>query len=449
LPINIFAKFHRERSGVFGIITREIKLMQNTKKVLFIIVFVIAHVFILRNALLLSKDMLNGDLSGEKTIPLPRYGFARIPDSPFTEQYQAQNRLAVDFAQIYFPAQQMASLSENYQSGANDPLQRPSRYPPLVHYLCSITICRLDYGLASVLHMAVQAFLFYLVFVISFLSLKIEKYILPGLLLANIYLFLTPAGLSWFERGQFSLYVCIATLLMILGLIKNKPTFVLLSAIFAFIKWTSFPTLFVIFSAALLGSKNLAEGKKNLLLGGAFLLVVFALTFSFPTQSIEFLKGLLQQESSAAPGGVSLAKVLPVWITKLIPLPLIIIGYFHFKINRNVAERSIPFMAGSAVLMLTYPTLAYEYNLPSLLGFIPLLIYWGNLPDNPIDAPMRAIMRYSFFGFVLVASFSNFINQGVIIMSEYFLMSAFLLVIPLFFYWKVKWGSTRPNIIQS
>jgi hypothetical protein len=421
----------------------------NIKKILFIIVFITAHVFILRNVYWLSKDMLIGDLSGEKSIPLPRYGFARIPDSPLTEQYHAQNRLAVDFAQIYFPAQQMASLSGNYQSGTQDPLQRPSRYAPLVHYLCSITICRLDYGIASVLHMAMQVFLFYLVFVFSFMSLKKEKYILPGLLLANIYLFLTPAGLSWFERGQFSLYVGTAFLLAILGFIKKNPLLVILSALFAFIKWTSLPTLFVLFSAAILGSKNLAEGKKHLLYGAAFLLVIIALTLLFPAQSVEFLKGLYLQESSAAPGGVSLAKVLPVWIAKLLLVPLILMGILHFKINRNVFERTIPILAGSVVLMLTYPTLAYEYNLPSLLGFIPLFIYWITLPDNPIKSPVREIMAYSFFAFIFSASFSNLINQGVIIMGEYLLISGFLLIFPLVYYWLVMRPPNQPNEMHA
>jgi hypothetical protein len=296
--------------------------------------------------------------------------------------------------------------------------------------------------------MAIQVFLFYLIFIISFVSLKIGKYILPGVLFVNLFLFLTPAGLSWFERGQFSLYIGAAILLMILGFIKKKPILVIFSALFAFNKWTSFPTLFVIFSTAILGSKSLAEGKKNFFIGGAFLLVVFALTFLFPAQSMDFLKGILQQERFATPGGVSLAKVLPVWIEKLLPIPLIILGYFHFKINQNIVERTIPFLAGAAVLMLIYPTLAYEYNLPSLLGFIPLLVYWTTLSDNPIKEPMRGILYYSFLGFVVIASFSNFINQGVIIMGEYLLISAFLFIVPLFYYWKDTRGSNRPSKTQ-
>ena len=401
------------------------------KRPIFFLIFVIAHVFILRNVFLLSKDMLSGDHSAEKLIPLPRYGFARIPNSPFTEQYHAQNRLAVDFAQIYFPAQQINSLSENYQSGTLDPLQRPSRYAPLVHYLCSITVCKLEYGPASLLHMFIQVFIFFLVFIYSFNSLGLEKGILPGILLANIYLFLSPAGLSWFERGQFSLYVGAAYILIILGLMKRNLPLVLLAAFFAFIKWTSLPTIFVVFSVTILGSKTFAEGKKYIIFATAFLLFIICLTFLLPAPGLEFLKGLWLQERFAAPGGISLAKVLPVWIAKTLPIPLIILGYLHFKKYQNVIDRTIPFLTGSAIVMLTFPTLAYEYNLPSLFGFIPLIMYWAEIPNNPINEPARDIIKFSFFTFVMLASFSNFINQGYIIMGEYFIIASILLIFPL------------------
>jgi hypothetical protein len=423
--------------------------MRMFKNGLFIVVFIAAHIFILRNVILLSNDMLFGTISDEKIFPVPRYPFARIPDTSITEQYNAQNRVAVDFAQIYFPAQQMASLGENYQTGYLDPLERPSRYAPLVHYLCSITICRLDYGIASLLHMAIQGLLFYLAFIISFKVLKMENYILPGILLVNIYLFLTPAGLSWLERGQFSLYVGIAYLLMILGLLKKNLPLVLLSALFAFIKWTSLPFIFVIFCVYIFNSKNLAEGRKNLLWAAAFLLIIIGLTFSFPLQSIDFLKGLYLQERFAVPGGVSLAKVLPVGIAKFLPVPVIVLGYLHLKINRNLLERSIPFLTGAAILMLTYPTLAYEYNLPSLLGFIPLFFYWTKFPDNPVNTPVREVLKYSFLVFLLSASFSNYIGRNHMLIIEYMLILSILLLFPLFDYWLYTWGPKRPKIVPA
>ena len=421
--------------------------MRKLIKPIFVLVFIIAHGLIIRNIIILSKDVLFGDLSGEALIPFPRYGLVRIPNTPATQQYQAQNRLEVDFAQIYFPSRQMDSLSETYRTGVLDPLQRPSRYAPLVHYLCSITICKFDYGIASLLHIAIQCLFFYLVFIISFKVLKIENLILPGLLLANIYLFLTPAGLSWFERGQFSVYIGTGYLLLFMGFIKRNPLLVLMSILFAFIKWTSFPYILVVFCVYILNSKNFVEGKKAILLAAACLLIVIFLCLLFPDQSINFLKGLYDQERFSAPGGVSLTNFLPVWIVKIMPIPLIILGFLHVKINNHAIERTIPFMAGAGIIMLTYPTLAFEYNLPSLLGFIPLIFYWAKLPDNPMNAPVRGIIKYSLLAFVFFASMSSFIKapRGAIVLSEYLVISTILFAGPLTYYWIVSRRLNRSN----
>jgi hypothetical protein len=418
-------------------------LKRHAPKVL-IIIFVLAHILILRNVFLLSKDMLYGDFSAGKILPLPRYGFERISDSATAQRYYAQNRLGIDFAQIYFPSQQFASLSENYQTGALDPLQRPSRYAPPVHFLCSITICKLDYGVASLLDMNLQLLIFYMVLIASFKVLKIEKDLLLGLLLVNACLFLTPAGLSWFERGQFSLYVGTGYLLLILGFVKKNKLFFLFSALFAFIKWTSLPYVLVAFCVYLLNSKNLIEAKHNLLTTFAFLLTVICLCLPFPEQSLYFIKGLIDQERFAVPGGISLAKIMPVAIAKSLPVPLIALGYLHVRINQNEFKRSLPFLVGAAILLLTYPTLAYEYNLPSLLGFIPLLFYWTGLPNETLKPPVREIMKVSFFTFIFLASWSNYINQKAIVMGEYLLISVILLLIPLFYYWRKSRSPDRP-----
>jgi hypothetical protein len=296
--------------------------------------------------------------------------------------------------------------------------------------------------------MTIQVLLFYAAFIVAFKVLKIEQDLLPGLLLANCYLFLTPAGLSWFEKGQFSLYVGTAYLLLILGFIKRNNLLILLSALFAFVKWTSFPYIAVVLPVYILNSKSLTEGKKKLLIAVAFLLIIVSLSLLFPDQSLYFLKGLYNQERFALPGGISLTKIIPVGIVKILPLPLIVLGYLNIKINQNIFERIIPFLAGSAILMLTYPTLAYEYNLPSLIGFIPLLFYWTKLPDNPIKSPVREAMKYSLFAFVFFASFSNYLTPGVskaVVMSEYLLISIIFLMVPLYFYLKFTWIPNRPK----
>ena len=408
--------------------------LRDPKKLVFLSFFVLVHIFILRNIYLLSRDMLTGDLSAAQTIPLPRYPFERIPDTPAARQYQAQGRLAVDFAQIYFPAQQMASLGQNYQTGVLDPLNRPSRYPPLLHFLCALTLCKMDYGPASLLHMALQALLFYLVFLFSFKALKIESYLLPALLLLDACLFLTPVGLSWLERGQFSLYVGAAYLLLLLGFLKKKPLLVLLAALFAFIKWTSFPTLAVFFPVYLLSSENSAEAKRALLLAAGFGLLLLGLTFSLPGPSLDFLRGLYQQERFSAPGGISLAKLLPLELVKFLPLPLVLLGWLHLRRFQNRFESLVPFLAGAALLMLTYPTLAYEYNLPSMLGFIPLFIYWISLPGTPLRPPLRHFLAGVFFAFVFLASFTRLATPTPLILGAYLLVSALLLLLPLFWH---------------
>jgi hypothetical protein len=159
------------------------------------------------------------------------------------------------------------------------------------------------------------------------------------------------------------------------------------------------------------------------------------MTFSFPEQSLYFLRGLYIQERFAVPTGISLAMILPVPITKFLPILLIILGAKTVTINKRVFERNIPFLAGSAILLLTYPTMAYEYNLPSLLCFIPLFFYWTNLPNTPIHGRVLEAMKYSFLTFLLLASFSNSIIH-VEVIDEYFLISFILLMVPLYFYWK-------------
>ena len=207
-------------------------LFQKIKFPLFLAVFFIFHLFILNNLMLLSRDMVYGDFSAAKLSPAPRLKIRRVQ----IRKYNALNRLGIDFAQVYFPSKAFSNLEKNYFEGDGDPLKRPSRYAPLIHYLCAISICNLDYGLATFLHMLIQLALFYLSLFYALMKLDLKKYILPTVLLVNYFLFLTPVGLSWFERGQFSLYVASAYLWLILGLRKSNPFLILLSACFSFVK---------------------------------------------------------------------------------------------------------------------------------------------------------------------------------------------------------------------
>jgi hypothetical protein len=376
---------------------------------LFLIIFVSANCLAIRNMVALSRDLLLGDHSGESIKPAPQYGFFRIPGNRRTQAVHADGRLALDYAQVYFPSRFFDDLSKNYRTGEFDPYKRPSRYAPFVHYLCAISYCQLDYGPASLAHLYIQLFLFLVSFITAFLLLKIPRHLPLGILTVSVGLFITPAGLFWFERGQFSLYVAMAYLFVILGVLRRQPLFFLLGGFFAFIKWTSFPTIFVILSIFLLASGNLRQLKKNILLVVPFLAIILLLLAVFPKNSYYFIQGLIQQETFVSPGGISLVRLLPVGLVKIMPIALIVIGWLHVrKYAGNMAE-CLAFLTGAGILMLTYPTVAFDYSVSTLLGFIPFIMYWAEQQKGEDQAVWRNAMKYLFLVFLLAASYSPFL----------------------------------------
>jgi hypothetical protein len=198
---------------------------------------------------LLSTDMIFGDGASDDLLISPRYDILRIPQTPLALERDAVGRLAADLAQIYFPSQDISKLVDGYYvETTSDPWQRPSRYAPFVHFACAMTICRLPYGYAGFAHGVIQIVLFLAGIGFAFRELQIKKYVLPWHICSFVFcLFLTPSGLSWFERGQFSLYGALSYLWLFLGILKERKDFMVLSALFAFIKWTAFPYLFLVF----------------------------------------------------------------------------------------------------------------------------------------------------------------------------------------------------------
>lgn len=411
------------------------KTLASLGRIFFILVFAISFYFILKNALLLSRDVLYGDNSVEKVRPVPQYKILRIQRNRWTRTMNAQNRLAIDFAQVYFPSREFDDLSKNYTRGEYDPLDRQSRYAPFVHYLCAISYCRLDYGPASLAHLSLQLVLFFISFTAAYFLLNIPRHLPLGILLVSAGLFLTPAGLSWFERGQFSLYVAMAYLFVILGILKREPLFFLLGGLFAFIKWTSFPTLFVILSTFFLASGSMRKLKENLLISTPFFIIILVLLAVFPRNGYYFMRGLYQQEIFANPGGVSLVKLLSVEVVKFIPIALIILGVLYIRKYRADMEKYLPFFAGVGIVMLTYPTLVFDYSVSTLFCFIPFLMYWADLQRGRRQAMARTAMKYTFFLFLLAASYSptlvKFFNTDNVMYWVYALGAGILIFVPL------------------
>ena len=386
------------------------------------------------NFFYLSKDLIYGDGSGENAVPQPRYELLRIPKEPKSKRYKGENRLASDYSQIYFPSQDFEHLSQNYETGVRSPFTARSRYAPFIHYLCTISFCKLDYGYASFLHMLTQMLVFYLIFAATFKMLGVQSDLWVGLLLANVFMFLTPAGLGWFERGQFSLYVALSYLLLMLGLWKNKPTLIFVSALFAYVKWTALPFLTVIFAAYLLGSKNKMELVRNIRAALMYAAVFLVLSLAFRSKFIHFVEGLYMQEIYDFPKGISLTYILPAGAVKILPLLMVLIGWLYLRWRNISYEDLLPYFIGSGILLIVYPTIAYEYNLVSLLCFVPLVFYWMKRAGL-----IARIASYGFFIFILAASSTNFVspflNYAVptnTIIAGYIAISVVFILIPLF-----------------
>jgi len=403
---------------------------------LFLAGFLVLHIFIVNNFLLLSTDMIRGDFSAGQISPAPRYPFFRV----ITADYQGLNRLGGDFAQVYFPSKDFSTLKNNYSRGVNDPWHRSSRYAPAVHYLCAITICRFDYGYAAFLHMLLQLVFFYISFYFAFRRLGQERYFLPALLLVNFCLFLTPVGITWFERGQFSLYVALAYLWLGVGLHARDGRFILLAAVFAFIKWTSLPYLFIILAINIIASKDRRGFTRAVLYAGIFAGIFLLFSAPFYNASKYFLAGLYKQELNLEPQGLSLMLLLPRVLVKALPVALIGLGWLAARRVENSPLLLAPFYAGAAMLLITYPTVAYDYSVPVLFAFIPLLLVWTRQPG--LKGGRAGQIALLLFGlFLAAASFSRQPQSvtddlpGVLL---YALIGLALAAVPLFYPMKME-----------
>ena len=393
-------------------------------------IFLAVHVFGFSNAVTLSGDMVYGDGTAADLTPPPRYRLMRVPATPLAAKHDAANRLAADFAQIYFCAQQFDRPGAAYNTKDTlDPWHRPALYAPLTHWLCLVTVCKLPYGYASLGHVLAQYLLFLLSFVFAFKVLAIMRHLPLGLLLVNGGLFLTPVGLSWFERGQFSLYVGSAYLWLFLGLYKRNALFLILAALFAYVKWTSFPAIFVVLCLWILTAKSKEDRIRILGLTLAFAATIVVCFLLFLDHGLYFLSSILTQElSNRIPYGISLMHIIPRWTVKILPVLIVALGWLGARRYRLDFEALFPFLLGASIVSLLYPTAAYEYNVPSLFGLIPFAIHWALSPDLG-RALVGRVMAGLFILFLAVAAFSPLSNHA----NTYFylVVSVIMMALPL------------------
>ncbi|MCX6080529.1 MAG: hypothetical protein NTW32_13435, partial [Chloroflexi bacterium] len=88
------------------------QIIYSLKNQIFLLFFLVLHIFIIKSFILLSMDTLYGDFSATQLVPAPLYNTMRLEVSEFN----AINRLSADFSQIYFPLKELSSLKERHGS---------------------------------------------------------------------------------------------------------------------------------------------------------------------------------------------------------------------------------------------------------------------------------------------------------------------------------------------
>ena len=402
-------------------------------QMVFLVVFILLHIAMGTQIYWLARDVVKGDGSCEQlSVPL-RYPAMRVPTTPITVQHHAENRLCADFALIYFQSLESQSLRGMYELDTTvDLWGRPSRYPPLMHVVCAKTLCNLKYGHACLVHLGVQYALFIASFIFACLALQLRKYLLVGILMVNVSLFLTPVGLSFLERGQYTLYVGLCYLWLLLALVTGKYRYIVISALFGFLKWTSLPLVFVVFAIGILAADSVASLKKPLVMAGIYAMTLLGLLLLVPDYAVVFIKGLFFQELELVPMGNSLARILSKDIVKSLPFVLVAFGWCSHRVSRKPMPYMLPFLAAAATILVTYPTFAFDYSVPYLLPFVPFLCYWANLPG--INQPLGMRVTGLFSAFLLLASFAHFLfdYSGTMVILAYVAAAAALIFFQLF-----------------
>lgn len=396
-------------------------------------VLLVLQLLAARNAMLLSSDLLRGDGSVDRITPRPRYGAMRVPETTAAVEYGAVGRIAADFAQIYFPAQAPSPATELSGTDYQDPWQRPSRFAPGVHWLCSITICTLPYGYASLVHVWLQYLIFLASFAYAFRVLHVQRWLFWGVACVNVGLFLTPVGLSFLERGQFSLYVATAYIWVLLGVHVNRASFLTVAALFGYLKWTSLPTLFVITSLWIASSFSAARHRARITGVSASVVMVVLLFAVLSADGRQFLEGVVAQEAELEPIGPSLVQVMPRGAVKLLPLVLVALGVWRLRRSQQALAHLLPFVLGCTVILQLYPTVVFDYNMPCLFGLIPFALEWSRRPDVR-DRCVACLVPSVLFVFMAAASTASMLAelQGADLtrIVAYVACSAILMAVP-------------------
>jgi hypothetical protein len=310
--------------------------------------------------------------------PLPIYQLMPTPGtSPFAG---APGAAGADFSQVYTSAQALRHGQSAYQPTSPefaDRFGRPPGYPPLMNWVY-LPLSFLPYWAALLLHLGLSLAALGAVTIMTLRGAGLPALVAPVLLTQAALLFLTPAGVTFLERGQFDLLVATACALLLACLYLPRRTLplALAAGLIGALKWTSVPFVVGFAAVALIGT-----GRWPLALAPAALALG---TFAFWSGLRQYWRTIEVYELGLPPFGLTLQHFLPRVAAKAVPVAatamtgVLLLLQPAPERGRRFQAAALPFALCLANFTVCFATVSYEYHTVTALGLLPALVVWAD-----------------------------------------------------------------------
>ncbi|MBF0331955.1 MAG: hypothetical protein HQL17_08495 [Candidatus Omnitrophica bacterium] len=357
---------------------------------------------IVSNVEKMSRSIMTGKET--KPVPMPLYGFWH----PQSRMNRSEHfTFAVDFAGLYMIARHFGE-PDLYQ-GKYDVMKRTVVFPPILFYMCNRLFCGISFPQAAL------CFIFLQVAILLISSFWILRYyrlgvlIVPTAVLYFFLLFLTPVGLTWFERGQFDIYPALSILFFMFAVYESKGYAFVLSAFFASLKWVA-PLFFL---QAFIAYLFLFHARRSWGYFGLFMGTILLTLIVFPYDLIySYFQCLLEyQKISPLPSNISLINKIPSLVQSVLIIlssGAYVLALFQCKEKGIFFKTFLPYATGLLALNILMMSRPWEYKALCFLGFVPMIVPWAMKFTNSYVYRVVFLVAFGLFLMIVFRTYGLF-----------------------------------------
>ncbi len=321
--------------------------------------------------------------SSTETYIRPFYGYMKTSSNlPF----DASENLGADFSALFFSAKGYLQTGVMYNN-RYDPWGRSAvTFPPHLIFITAKISQIFQYPLSLIFNNYVQIALF-----IFSMCYFLKQFHFLALALSLHFIFWSPVGLTWFERGQTDLYAASAIVLFLKAIRDQRKWDFWFAGVLLSFKWSAAP-FFLFFGLVYLlyekfETQKIYQKFSHLLIGIAPVLLLLLI---FPKNSMDYLKLVIDAEKNIEPVGISIAFFLGPLLGKTLPLILalcfVALRHFRGQSQKGLAIIESLFIFLFIYLCCGYGSIAWEYRVMCLLAIIPMFFSKFTILNNPLNS---------------------------------------------------------------